>query len=199
MMKRIGVKAAILAIVVSAGAPVVAGEGVPIKNCTWCHGTGAQGFTTAPRLAGQRAQYIEAQLLGFYRHTRDNPYSRQYMWGAAASLDARTARDLAIYFSTLPPKAADDGDAELAASGRAIYEIGIPEADIVSCLVCHGPNAEGVREIPRLGGLSYAYLKKRLEQWNEGYHASAAPMPQVASRLPPHVIEALASYLSFVR
>ena len=36
-----------------------------------------------------------------------------------------------------------------------------PNSNIVSCLVCHGPNAEGVREIPRLGGLSYSYLKKK--------------------------------------
>jgi cytochrome c553 len=198
-MKRIGLKITILAMFVSAGGAASAGDSAAVRNCTWCHGTGAQGYTTAPRLAGQRAQYIESQLLGFYRHTRDNPYSQQYMWGAAASLNARAARDLAMYFSALPPKAADDGDASLAATGRAIYEAGDPDANIVSCLVCHGPNAEGVREIPRLGGLSYAYLKRRLAQWSEGYHASAAPMPQVASKLPPHVIEALASYLSFVR
>jgi cytochrome c553 len=197
-MKRIGLNLAILAMLVSAGT-VSAGDSAAVRNCTWCHGTGAQGYTTAPRLAGQRAQYIESQLLGFYRHTRDNPYSQQYMWGAAASLNARAARDLAIYFSALPPKAADDGDPSLAPAGRAIYEAGDPDANIVSCLVCHGPNAEGVREIPRLGGLSYLYLKRRLAQWNEGYHATAAPMPLVASKLPPPVIEALASYLSFVR
>jgi cytochrome c553 len=104
-----------------------------------------------------------------------------------------------LYFSTLPPKAASDGDRELAATGRTIYEEGIPDANIVSCLVCHGPNAEGVREIPRLGGLAYSYLKRRLEQWAEGFHAAAEPMPRIASTLlSPDEIEALASYLSFV-
>ena len=45
-----------------------------------------------------------------------------------------------------------------------------------------------------------AYLKRRLEQWGEGYHAAAPPpMPRIASKLPPEQIEALASYLSFVR
>jgi hypothetical protein len=47
-------------------------------------------------------------------------------------------------------------------------------------------------------GLSYSYLKKRLEQWGEGFHAAAEPMPQVASKLSLNEIEALASYLSFV-
>jgi hypothetical protein len=54
-------------------------------------------------------------------------------------------------------------------------------------------DAEGVRDIPRLGGLSYAYLKRRLEQRGQGYHAAAPPpMPRIASKLPPDQIEALA-------
>jgi hypothetical protein len=43
-------------------------------------------------------------------------------------------------------------------------------------------------------------LKRRLEQWAEGYHAAAGPpMPDIASKLSPDQIEALASYLSFVK
>jgi len=200
-MKLVGSIMAVLALVASA-VPSSAGEleTVSIRNCTWCHGTSAQGFATAPRLAAQRHQYIENQLLSFRQHTRDNPFSRQYMWGAAANVDPGTARNLASYFSTLPAKAADDGDRELAAAGRTLYENGNPESNTVSCAVCHGPNAEGIREIPRLGGLSYYYLKRKLKQWGEGYHAAAeSPMPQIASKLSPDQIEALASYLSFVR
>jgi cytochrome c553 len=133
------------------------------------------------------------------QHTRDNPLSQQYMWGAAANLSAQAAGELAAYFSTLPARPADDGDPTLVALGRSIYELGIPEANIVSCLVCHGPNAEGVGEIPRLGGLAYSYLKGRLQQWTEGYHAAAWPMPRVARTLSPHHVDALASYLSFIR
>jgi cytochrome c553 len=147
-------------------------------------------------LAGQRDQYTENQLLSFSEHIRDNPLSKQYMWEATANLSPQTARDLSAYFSTLTPKAANDGNIELVAAGRTIYEQGIPDANIVSCLVCHGPNAEGVREIPRLGGLAYSYLKRRLEQWREGFHAAAEPMPRIARS--PNEIEALASYLSFV-
>ena len=197
-MKLIASKAAILAIVSCAAGPLLAGEPIPVRNCTWCHGTSAQGFATAPRLAGQRDQYIANQLLSFSNHSRDNPYSMQYMWGAVANLSPETAHDLAAYFSMLPPKAANDGDRDLVAVGRTIYEQGIPDSNIVSCLVCHGPNAEGVREIPRLGGLAYSYLKRRLEQWGEGFHAAAEPMPRIANKLSPNEIEALASYLSFV-
>ena len=110
------------------------------------------------------------------------------------------AHYLASYFSTVPPKAADDGIRELAAIGATIYQDGIPQSNIVSCVACHGPNAEGVGEIPRLGGLSYFYLKRRLEQWGEGFNSAAKfPMPRIASSLSPDQIEALASYLSFVK
>jgi cytochrome c553 len=175
-------------------------EPASIRNCIWCHGTSGRGYTPAPRLAGQQHQYIENQLLDFRAHTRDNPFSRQYMWSAVANLSPQTARDLATYFSTLPPKAANDGDRELATTGRAIYQEGLPDSNIVSCIACHGPNAEGVRGIPRLGGLAYSYLKRRLEQWGEGYHAAAEPpMPGISSKLSPNEVEALASYLRFVK
>ena len=154
----------------------------------------------APRLAGQRASYIEGQIRSFADHTRDGPFSKQYMWGAVAALRSYEARDLAIYFAALTPRPANDGNRDLVARGRTIYMEGIPEANIVSCYACHGPNAEGIRDIPRLGGLAYPYLKGRLEQWGQGYHSgSASPMPMVASTLGANEIEALTSYLSFVK
>ena len=201
-MKHIKSRLAVLAVVLFAADPLWAGDlgTAKVRNCTWCHGTSAQGYASAPRLAGQRHAYLEKQLRAFGNHTRDNPLSRQYMWNATAALDARTARDLAGYFSTHAPKAANDGHRDLAARGKALYELGLPDANIPSCLVCHAPNAEGVRAIPRLAGLGYHYLKSRLEQWGEGYHAAAEPpMPQVARVLSPDDIEALASYLSFVK
>ena len=202
VMGRIGLKTAVLAIFAFALStfPGSAGESAAVRNCTWCHGTGAQGYTVAPRLAGQRPAYVMSQLRSFHDHTRDNPFSRQYMWGAVASLSPYTARDLANYFASIPPRPANDGNSVLAARGRTIYMDGIPEANIVSCYACHGPNAEGIRDIPRLGGLAYFYIKARLEQWGEGYHSTpGSPMPMVATHLGPEEVEALASYLSFVR
>jgi cytochrome c553 len=202
VMKRIGLKIAILAVFATTASYLSswAGESAAVRNCTWCHGTGAQGYTVAPRLAGQRPQYIMSQIRSFREHSRNNPFSKQYMWSAVAALDPHTARDLANYFATIRPKPANDGDSTLASRGRTIYMDGIPEANIVSCYACHGPNAEGVRDIPRLGGLSYSYLKGRLEQWGQGYHSTpGSPMPMVATHLGPEEVEALTSYLSFVR
>ena len=121
------------------------------------------------------------------------------MWGATAHLGYQNAHDLAIYFSSLFPQAADDGDRILIATGRSIYQLGLPDFNIVACVACHGPDAEGIRDIPRFGGLSYLYLKRRLEQWKAGYHgALLRPMPDIASRLDLQQIAALASYLSYI-
>jgi cytochrome c553 len=175
-------------------------DSLVVRNCTWCHGGSAQGYMPGPRLAGQRSLYLEKQLANFRARTRDNPFSRQYMWNAAANLSTRSMRELAVYFSSLTPKAADDGNRELVPLGERIYQEGMPEANIVACVVCHGPGGEGADAIPRLAGLNAAYLKRRLEQWSQGYHAAAGPpMPSIAGKLAPEQIDALSAYLSFLR
>ncbi len=199
VMKGLGPKAALFLIMAWLG-PASAWEGAAVRNCTWCHGTSGQGYTVAPRLSGQRPAYLETQIRSFRNHTRDNPFSKQYMWGAVAALDPRAVRDLAAYFASIAPQPANDGDPRLVAAGRAIYMNGIPKANVASCYACHGPHAEGVREIPRLGGLAYFYVRARLQQWGEGYHSGmGTPMPVVARQLGPSEIDALASYLSFLK
>lgn len=201
IMNPIRLRVTILAITFSVASSWAAhAESLAVRDCTWCHGASAQGYTPAPRLAGQRPEYIRNQLKDFRTHARNNPFSKQYMWGATANLSSQRAHDLAVYFATLPGNPANDGIREFAERGRTIYFDGIPNSNIVACIPCHGPNAEGAAAIPRLGGLDYTYLKARLKQWGEGYHATAKPpMPRIASRLSADQIEALASYLSFVR
>jgi cytochrome c553 len=197
IVKHFRTKMAVLAISFATTGPLLADD-LSVRNCTWCHGTSAQGYSKAPRLAGQRADYLVNQLQAFATHKRDEFLSPKYMWNAAAHLDPLTLQNLAAYFSALPPEAAKDGDSALAAEGKIIFEDGVPNENIAACQACHGPEAQGVREIPRLGGLSYSYLKRRLEEWSLGQDAWGIPMPKVARSLSPTQIAAVASYLSFV-
>jgi cytochrome c553 len=200
-MKHIRLGMTVL-VFVSFAAAASAGElgNVNTRNCTWCHGASAQGYAPAPRLAGQRRKYLKNQLNNFIARRRDNPFSKLYMWHAAANIDAREVRYLADYFAGLYPKAADDGDKTLVAAGRTIFQDGVPQSNIVACIACHGPRAQGAREIPRLGGLAYMYLQRRLKQWHDGYDKAARhPMPDVAGRLSVKQIAALASYLSYLK
>ena len=184
-MKRIGLKLAILALVSSAVPSfaqdletVSIGEALAGRNCTWCHGPLAQGFATAPQLAGQKPAYLENQLRSFNDHSRDNPLSQQYMWGAAAKLNSDTARDLAAYFATVEPRPAEDGDEQLVPAGKQLYEEGNPEGNLVPCISCHGPGAQGVRDIPRLSRPVLSLLEaeahsvgRRVSFVREGAHA----------------------------
>ena len=193
-MKRIGLKTALLAILACMG-PAMAWDGASVRNCTWCHGTSAQGYTVAPRLAGQRPAYLESQMRSFRDHSRDNPFSKQYMWGAVAALDSRDARNLAAYFATIPPRPANDGDRNLMAKGKAIYMEGIPEANIASCYACHGPNAEGVREIPASAALpismsrhgSSSGAKDIIRAWERPCLSLRAPSARTRSRPWPRI------------
>jgi hypothetical protein len=107
------------------------------------------------------------------------------------------ARNLASYFAMSSHSRPLVTTTAISRRGEETISMeGIPEANIVSCYACHGPNAEGVRDIPRLGGLAYFYLQGRLEQWGQEYHSGTeSPMPMAASHLGPNEIEALASYL----
>jgi cytochrome c553 len=205
-MKLITPAIAILALVSASAAAYATddrgrspGQILSDNNCAWCHGPSLQGYTTAPRLAGQRAEYVVNQILNFKAHSRDNPLSKQVMWGATRTVSPEAAQALSAYFASLPAEPANDGNGNTVDTGRTLYRDGSAGSNIPSCAICHGPEGQGVGAIPRLGGLSYRYLKRKLEQWNEGYHAAAlAPMPAVSSSLSPTEIDAISSYLSFV-
>ena len=175
------------------------GGSLSVDRCTWCHGATGQGYATAPRLAGQQAEYIKRQLANFHHRVRDAPFSRQFMWGATQALSDAEADQLAQYFSALPAQPARDGSSNIVAAGRLIYKNGAPEADIPACSACHGPQAEGASAVPRLAGLSFYYLRRRLVQWGEGYNSAASgPMPKIASKLSAEQVESISSYLSFM-
>jgi cytochrome c553 len=181
------------------GSPAIEPSNYVERNCAYCHGPSVQGFGVAPRLAGQHRAYIAAQLNRLRGGERDNPFSVNYMSHVAAKVLPEHECELTTYLAMLPPEAAGDGIEALAASGEQIFKIGVPSNKIPACQFCHGPDGQGVGMFPRLSGQSYYYLKRRLEQWGEGYTKIAPHMPGIASQLSPEQIDAVASYLSFVR
>jgi cytochrome c553 len=174
------------------------GEKLAERNCAWCHGPSLQGFAVAPRLAGQHPEYIRIQLERLNNLTRDNPFALKYMSHVAAKVNAEAGCELAYYLASIPPEPASDGEERLADEGRVLFEQGDPARAVPACAFCHGPNAQGAGIFPRLGGQSFYYLQRRLQQWGEGYSAVSPHMPGIAKKLSEQEINALASYLSFV-
>jgi cytochrome c553 len=75
-----------------------------VPPCASCHGADGLGVDpVTPPLAGQRADYLERQLMGFRDgDRRDDPLG--LMRGVARRLTPREIRVVAAYYSTLPPK-----------------------------------------------------------------------------------------------
>jgi len=89
----------------AAGAPLgadaaAAGKGLTEKfGCVTCHGAELHGQQHIPRLAGQRADYLKTQLLGFKAQTRFDMDGN--MTAAAQPLSPADIEALAAYLSTL--------------------------------------------------------------------------------------------------
>jgi cytochrome c553 len=167
-MNRIGLKAALLVIVASIASAVARDGDAGVRNCTRCRGASGQGYTVAPRLAGQRPASIESQVRSFRDHTRNIPFSKQYMWGAVAAIDPRGAD-----FATIRPKLANGGNSVQAnAEDEAAAPVSVQElkAKTDYCKTCHGIEGQGFRgsvPMPRLAGQQPEYLANQLQAFIE--------------------------------
>ncbi|MBV8341039.1 MAG: cytochrome c4, partial [Gammaproteobacteria bacterium] len=134
---------------------------IAITVCGTCHG--AQGNSMQPkfpRLAGQNANYLAAQLKGFRAQTRGDPDAVGYMWGMASELDDDTVGALARYYAAQKPEPSAIGASALIARGREIYQNGFE--GVPACSACHGTDAHGLQDFPRLAGQHAQYVLKQL-------------------------------------
>jgi cytochrome c553 len=175
-----------------------------IRYCEDCHGTSAQGYRgyyPIPRLAGQQPQYLKNQLRAFINRSRPNPI----MSNVAHVLRPALIDAIAAYFHHLHPRPVGGEPKRLVAAGRTIFENGVAEENIAACAACHGPQATGRGEIPRLAGQLYPYVVKELANWpkergqNPAIRGTSFIMSPVAHSLNRRQIEAVAAYVSSLR
>jgi len=167
-----------------------------VHLCSSCHGITGRGVSpTFPILAGQQADYLEAQLHAFRDHSRADPHAHTYMWGMAAHLDDGAIKGLADYFSRQPAIPGPPVDEPTAAEAKAIFTNGIDARGVPACVGCHGEKAEGQSTIPRLAGQHRGYLADQLRLFRSNDRANET-MHENALNLSDREIEALALYLS---
>jgi cytochrome c553 len=173
-----------------------------IAYCENCHGVSAKGFHgyySIPRLAGQQPEYIKNQLEAFVERRRTN----NIMFNVAHVLSPAMLDALTETFHNLNPKpltaAAPE---ELIATGKKIYEEGIANADVPPCAGCHGPEAKGEGQFPRLAGQLSDYIGDKLTNWasergqNPANPDTSAIMAPIAHSLNQQQIKAVAAYLN---
>ena len=164
-------------------------------TCQNCHGPrGDSLLATFPRLNGQQADYVAAQLKNFRAHSRSDPHAVAYMWGMASQLDDALIADLAKYFAAQPPTPAQSGGA-LAEEGQKIFDGGAPANGVPPCQACHGAHGEGNGAIPRIAGQHADYLKKQLEAFRSTLRESDV-MHANTTNMTDREIEAVVSYLA---
>jgi len=171
------------------------------QNCHGASGQGYHGFFPIPRLEGQQTQYFENQLRAYAEHRRKN----DIMFNVARVLSPEMMRALAAHFRALNPKPLEDAPKKLASTGEQIFQTGVPDANVAACAACHGPDAMGTEQFPRLAGQIYPYVVKVLTNFskergqNPANPDPSAIMKPVAHSLTPPQIEAVAAYLSSLK
>lgn len=171
-------------------------------TCSACHGpAGISVNPLWPNIAGQSANYIETQLNAF-KPDADGNYLRYdpLMSPQSMLLSAEDARDLAVYYESLPPPAMSVADPSIVQKGEALYRGGDAEKGVAACLACHGPTGHGnpAAEYPAVQGQHAAYSAKQLRDYASGARKSDGAtriMRDIASRLSEEDIVALASYM----
>jgi cytochrome c553 len=171
------------------------------EYCNTCHGLSGQGYRGAgpmPRLAGQQPEYLEDQLRAFIERRRES----KFMFGVVSALSPEMLPALAAHFKDLNPKPLKGAPKDLVATGKKLYEEGIPETKIQPCSMCHGPEAKGQGASPRLAGQLHDYISKTLLNWSKERcqnRANAGPsliMEPIAKTLTDPQAAAIAAYLN---
>jgi len=153
-----------------------------------------------PRLAGQQPEYIENQLKAFVEKRRANPV----MFNVAHALSPAMLTALTNEFKELNPKPLGGAPRDLAATGKKIYEEGVPGTDIPACASCHGPDAKGSGPFPRLAGQLHDYVLRKLTNWDKergqdpANPDTSAIMQPIAHSLNSSQISQVAAYLSYL-
>ena len=210
---RLALQTAILAAALSAAGgangadPTAVARGdvqAKIEYCKDCHGLSGQGyrgFYPMPRLAGQPTEYLENQLRAFVERRRDKDFFMNMAMVHTLGPAMRTA--VAAHFRTLDARPLGGAPRQLVATGKKIYEEGVPEANVPACSACHGPEAKGQEAIPRLAGQLYPYTIKELTDWSKergpglAKDNTSAVMAPITHNLAKSQIAAIAAYLSY--
>ena len=181
-------------------------------ECSACHGPdGNSPIAQYPKIAGQKATYLELQLRGFKYGGRKS----DVMAPIAKPLSDQQIAELARFYSRQTVKPDTVKNRNLAELGRRIYNYqgrGVP-----ACAACHSPGGYGrgmmggrggmmgggmmggmmgnPALVPRLFGQHAAYTVAQLDAFASGKR-QATVMGPIAARLAPHERQAVAAYLA---
>lgn len=167
---------------------------IATERCYGCHGQNGQGNNpTFPKLAGQNKPYLELQINNFKQQVRRGAV----MFYQTADLSSNDIVELAAYFNSIPLIRSTTKEGAAIEAGRKLYFGGKPTQNIPACSTCHGPNARGVDQMPRLAGQHAEYIAEQLWRFIDGDRVTGqSDRHPVANYLSNEEIYAVSQFLS---
>lgn len=156
-----------------------------IRFCGYCHGEdGNSERNYIPNLADQHPLYLFNQFEKFGDGTREH----YVMTKLAQTLTLEERINVAVYYSQQKAKSREAEDPALAAAGKPIFER--------RCTACHGDEAQGFRDMPRLAGQPARYVRDALTRFKDMEPGDDdSPMIGIAEPLSKGDIKKLAAYV----
>lgn len=166
-----------------------------LRHCESCHGPEGmgRGLGAAPRLAGQKVDYLYASLSAYARQQRFSGI----MQPVAVRLNDEQMRRLAQHYASLPRNVATQAPAAAIERGERIANAGIREQRVPACNSCHGQTGPRNPIYPELSGqyANYIVLQLKLFQREQrGGTAYAHLMRHVAPQLNEEQMQDVALY-----
>ena len=153
--------------------------------CANCHGDEGIGKSAEiPNLAGQNPAFLLEQIRKFGNGERKDPF----MQGLIKVLKDEDRLQISLFYAsmTVPPSRAD---AALAAKGKELFG--------KLCVRCHGEQARGNAEIPRIAGQKLSYLQTTVTRYRDGTGIRNNQLMSIATApLKNEDIAAVANYLT---
>jgi cytochrome c553 len=192
----------------TAAAPLDAKKLYLRRSCVACHGKdGQRAIQDYPSLAGQRADYMIAQIEDIIAGKRvggadasGNPRSKGMRGALVAPDGARRitvdeVRSIATWLAEVPALPADPPPAplaadKLAAAGKLFAE---------KCEACHGAEGRAPMEgFPAIGGQKRAYVLAQMLDIKSGARSNgqSEAMKAIVDELSPADMELLAAYVA---
>lgn len=167
---------------------------IHMARCFMCHGEQGESSTPLyPRLAGQHYQYTAKQLAAFQSGKRES----RTMGSMVDGLTEEEMIALGVFYESKPTSGNVVEDTDLLAVGRFIYHRGNEFSGVAPCASCHGTNAHGNAELPRLASQIARYTERQLKSFNERPRTSENDvMHSIAANMTELEIKAVALYVS---
>jgi cytochrome c553 len=178
--------------------------------CAMCHNVnGISRMAKFPKLAGQKAAYIEQQIMAFREGRRYNDHGQ--MQSIVGEIAQEEVAHIAAYFSSLPQDSVlvnteiDEGEGQTQKlnKGQLLFEVG--REGLAACADCHANKSSNA---PWLDGQHRQYLEKQIHDFYAGDREAdcsiakskialqSKQLTSMSGWLNDAEIEALAVYLS---